>query len=97
MRRTSDDDELERYKAELDRFLDERRTDKAFAKADERERKRKAGELIDEMCEFFSGELGFPRDELPELISQHLPPRLRDLGFTADELKSEVERFLQSG
>ena len=30
---------LERYKAELDRFLDERRTDEAFAKADERERK----------------------------------------------------------
>ncbi len=94
MRRTSDDD-LERYKTELDRFLDERRTDEAFAQADERERKRKAWELIDELCEFFSGELGFPRDELPELISQR--PRLRDLGFTADELKSEVERFLQSG
>ena len=80
--------DLEKYKSEQDRFLDERQTDEAYAKIDKREREHKARKRIDECYKYLTSEVRFPHDQAVEFILE--APVRRNLDFTTDEWQSLV-------
>ena len=74
------------YKADLDRFLDERQSDEDFAKADKREREHEAELLIDKAYKGLSKL--FPVDQVVELIPTC--NFFEELGFTIEEARGLV-------
>ena len=81
---------LEEYMAELDREFDRRQTDEDFAKADKRERERKALEFIGKCYKYLTSDLNYSGDETAEILLKSKPPFLGKLGLTPDEARSLI-------
>ena len=92
---TKNDDEanedLKRYMADADRFLDERQTLEDFAKADKRERERKAKPWIDWAYKWLS--TGFDVEQVPEIILKSSV--FEEWGFTIEEARELVISHLK--
>ena len=86
---------FDEYKADLDRHLDRMQTDEGFAKADKKERERKAIEVVGKVYKMLtSKQFGFSGDEAAEIMLEY--SFLGKLGFTPEEARPLIASYLET-